>query len=336
MSKKISLAGFAIALALLAAAPFVVYPVFVMKALVFALFASAFNLLFGYLGLLSFGHAAFFGFAAYITAHALKEWGVSAEVGILLGTAAAAAMGAAFGWLAIRRQGIYFAMVTLALAQLIYFISLQAPFTHGEDGIQNVPRAALFGLIDISDSQSMYALVVLITVGGMLFIRRIVYSPFGEVLQAIRENEKRAVSLGYRVQRYKLVAFVLSAALAGLAGSTKVLVFQLASLTDVYWHMSGEVVLMTLIGGVGTVWGPAVGAFLLIGLQSFLAPLGAIVTVVLGIVFVVCVMLFRRGIVGELLAFHERRRLRRQSHDGAPLSNNKKISLMAVLSRFKD
>lgn len=309
MQKK-SVAIFLVALVLLAAAPYVVYPVFLMKALLFALFASAFNLLLGYVGLLSFGHAAFFGFAAYVSAHAIKVWEWGPEGGILLGTAVAALLGLVFGWLAIRRQGIYFAMVTLALAQLVYFVCLQAEFTHGEDGIQAVPRRPLFGVIDISDNHSLYIMVAIIAVGGMLLIRRAIHSPFGEVLRAIRENEQRAISLGYRVRRYKLLAFVLSATLAGLAGSTKVLVFQLASLTDVQWHMSGEVVLMALIGGMGTVWGGAIGALVLVAMQNYLAEFGAVVTILQGVIFVIVVLLFRRGIVGEFLAAMEKWRAR--------------------------
>ncbi|HET8728966.1 MAG TPA: branched-chain amino acid ABC transporter permease [Alphaproteobacteria bacterium] len=287
-------------LALAVAAPFVLYPVFLMKLLCFALFACAFNLLIGYVGLLSFGHAAFFGGAAYVTAHAVKVWGVTPEIGILLGTAAAAFMGLAFGFVAIRRQGIYFAMVTLALAQMMYFVFLQAPFTGGEDGIQAVPRGELLGLISLSDPLSMYFFVLAIFLAGFWLIYRIIHSPFGQVLKAIRENEARAVSLGYKVDQYKLAAFVMSATLAGLAGATKSLVFQLASLTDVQWQMSGEVVLMTLLGGMGTIFGPVVGAFLVVSLQNFLATSALPVTVVTGAIFVVCVLVFRRGIVGEI------------------------------------
>ncbi|SLN76668.1 branched-chain amino acid ABC transporter permease [Oceanibacterium hippocampi] len=299
---------FLLVVALLAAAPFVVYPVFLMKALLFALFASAFNLLLGYVGLLSFGHAAFFGFAAYVSAHVVKVWEWGPEGGIVAGTAVAAALGLVFGWLAIRRQGIYFAMVTLALAQMVYFVSLQASFTHGEDGIQAVPRRPLFGIVDISDNLSLYFFVAVVAVAGMLLVRRAIHSPFGEVLRAIRENEQRARSLGFRVDRYKLLAFVLSAALAGVAGSTKILVFQLASLSDVEWMMSGEVVLMALIGGMGTVWGPALGAVVIVAMQNYLAQFGAMVTILQGIIFVAVVLLFRRGIVGEALAFWEKRR----------------------------
>jgi branched-chain amino acid transport system permease protein len=282
------------------AAPLAVYPVFIMLCLCFALFAAAFNLLIGYGGLLSFGHAAFFGGAAYVTAHAVKEWGLTPELGILAGVAAAALLGLLFGYLAIRRQGIYFAMVTLALSQMLYFVFLQAPFTGGEDGIQAVPRGHLFGLIDLSRPLAMYYFVLAVFLAGFAAIHRIIHSPFGQVLKAIRENEARAVSLGYDAARFKLLAFVLSASLAGLAGGTKALVVQLASLTDAQWQMSGEVVLMTLLGGIGTVFGPVVGAFLIVGLQNRLATTALPVSVVTGAVFVVCVLAFRRGIVGEI------------------------------------
>ncbi len=292
------------ALALLVAAglvaPFVVYPVFLMKALCFALFACAFNLLLGYVGLLSFGHAVFFGWAAYVTAHTVKVWGLFPIPGILLGTAAAAVMGLVFGWLAIRRAGIYFAMITLALAQMMYFFALQAPFTGGEDGIQAVPRRALFGAINLADTLNMYYFTLAVFVLGFLLIWRTINSPFGQVLTAIRENEPRAVSLGYKVEHYKLAAFVMSATLTGLAGATKALVFQFATLTDVHWHTSGSVVLMTLLGGMGTIFGPVVGAFVVVSLQNYLAQFGAWVTVITGAIFVACVLLFRRGIVGEL------------------------------------
>jgi branched-chain amino acid transport system permease protein len=281
-------------------APLAVYPVFLMKLMCFALFASAFNLLIGYVGLLSFGHAMFFGMAGYATAHAAKVWGLSPELAILFGTAVACALGFVVGLLAIRRQGIYFAMITLALAQMVYFFCVQAPFTGGEDGIQAVPRGELLGLIDLTNVWAMYALVFAIFFGGLLLIFRVVHSPFGQVLKAIRENESRAVSLGYDVDRYKLLAFVLSATLAGLAGGTKSIVFQLASLTDVHWTMSGEVVLMTLVGGLGTIFGPVVGAAVIITMQNYLAQLGAWVTVVQGAIFVVCVLAFRRGIIGEI------------------------------------
>ncbi len=292
--------AFALMVALLAALPFFVYPVFLMKALCFALFACAFNLLIGYVGLLSFGHAAYLGSAGYLAAHAAKVWGFPPEWALLTGTATAAVLGLVIGALAIRRQGIYFAMITLALAQMIYFFSLQARFTHGEDGIQAVPRGTLLGLLDLRQTTIMYFVVLAIFLGGFLLIYRTIHSPFGQVLKAIRENEPRAVSLGYRADQYKLIAFVLSATLSGLAGATKALVFQLASLTDVHWTMSGEVVLMTLLGGLGTVFGPVVGAFIVIALENYLAQLGAWVTVVQGLIFVVCVLTFRRGVIGEL------------------------------------
>ncbi len=292
--------AFVLMTVVLTVAPLLVYPVFMMKVMCFALFACAFNLLIGYAGLLSFGHAMFFGLASYATAHAAKVWGLTPELAILFGTAVATALGFVAGSLAIRRLGIYFAMITLALAQMVYFFALQAPFTGGEDGIQAVPRGRLFGIIDLTSQFSMYLLVLTIFLGGFLLIYRIVHSPFGQVLKAIRENESRAVSLGYDVDRYKLLAFVLSAGLAGLAGSTKSLVFQLASLTDVHWTMSGEVVLMTLLGGLGTIFGPVIGAAVIITMQNYLAQLGAWVTVVQGLIFVVCVLSFRRGIVGEI------------------------------------
>jgi branched-chain amino acid transport system permease protein len=295
-------------LAIFLVAPFFVYPVFLMKALCFALFACAFNLLIGYGGLLSFGHAMFLGTAGYVSAHAAKVWGVAPELAILAGTLASAALGVVVGAIAIRRQGIYFAMVTLALAQMMFFFCLQAPFTGGEDGIQAVPRGYLFGLVDLGQPLAMYGLVLAVFMAGFLLIYRAIHSPFGQVLKAIRENEPRAVSLGWRADQYKLLAFVLSAALSGLAGATKAIVFQLASLTDVHWSMSGEVVLMTLLGGLGTVFGPVVGAFVIVGLQNYLAQLGAWVTVVQGVIFVVCVLTFRRGIVGELSAWWGRRR----------------------------
>jgi branched-chain amino acid transport system permease protein len=271
-----------------------------MKMLCFALFACAFNLLIGYVGLLSFGHALFFGWAAYVGAHAAKVWGVTPEVAILLGTATGAGLGFIAGAVAIRRQGIYFAMITLALAQMMFFFALQVPFTHGEDGIQSVPRGKLFGLIDLSNQMTMYFTVLAIFLAGFILIYRIINSPFGEVLKAIRENEPRAISLGYRTDRYKLVAFVLSATLAGTAGATKAIVFQLASLTDVDWPMSGEVVLMTLVGGLGTVFGPVIGAFVVIAMQDNLAHYGQWVLVIQGVIFVACVLLFRRGIIGEI------------------------------------
>ena len=277
-----------------------VYPVFLMNVMCFALFASAFNLLIGYGGLLSFGHAMFLGTAAYISAHAAKVWGFAPEFAILFGTASAAGLGIVTGLLAIRRQGIYFAMITLALAQMIFFFYLQAPFTHGEDGIQAVPRGTLLGFIDLNDIWAMYGTVFVIFIAGFLLIYRSIHSPFGQVLKAIRENEPRAISLGYDTTRYKLQAYVLSATLSGLAGATKAIVFQLASLTDAHWSMSGEVVLMTLVGGLGTIFGPAVGALVIVSMQNYLSQLGAWVTIVQGVIFVVCVLAFRRGIVGEL------------------------------------
>jgi branched-chain amino acid transport system permease protein len=288
-------------------APFVAYPTFLMKLLCFALFASAFNLLLGFAGLLSFGHAAFFGGAAYVCAWLVKEAGWSPELGLIAGTLVGGGLGAIFGWVAIRRAGIYFAMITLALAQLVFFLALQLPFTGGEDGLQGVPRGKLFGVIDLSDNTAMYYFVFAVFFAGFALIYRTVHSPFGQVLKAIRENEPRAVSLGYQVERYKLVAFVISAAMAGLAGSMKALVFQLASLTDVHWHMSGEVVLMTLLGGLGTILGPAVGAAVIVVLQNELADkVGSWVTVIMGGIFVLCVLAFRRGIVGELKALRAR------------------------------
>jgi branched-chain amino acid transport system permease protein len=281
-------------------APLFAYPVFLMKALCFALFACAFNLLIGYVGLLSFGHALFFGWASYVSAHAAKVWGFPPELAILAGTATGAGLGVIVGALAIRRQGIYFAMITLALAQMMFFFAVQAPFTGGEDGIQAVPRGKLFGLINLADQINMYFTVLAIFLGCFLLIYRIINSPFGEVLKAIRENEPRAISLGYHTDRYKLIALVLSATFAGAAGATKAIVFQLASLTDVDWTMSGEVVLMTLVGGLGTIFGPVVGAFFMITLENYLTTIGQWVFVVQGSIFVVCVLLFRRGIVGEL------------------------------------
>jgi branched-chain amino acid transport system permease protein len=292
--------AFAATVVLLVAAPFVVYPVFLMKALCFALFACAFNLLIGYVGLVSFGHALYFGWASYLAAHAAKVWALPPELAIVVGTATAAVLGFVAGGLAIRRQGIYFAMITLALAQMMYFFALQAKFTGGEDGIQGVPRGWLFGVFDLSQEMTMYLFVLIVTLAGFLFIYRIINSPFGEVLKAIRENEHRVISLGYKTERYKLVAFVLSATLAGLAGSMKALVFQLASLTDVHWSMSGEVVLMTLVGGLGTIFGPLVGAFAIVAMENYLAPFGQWVLVIQGVIFVICVLVFRRGIVGEI------------------------------------
>lgn len=308
ISLRIALA--LVCLGALAVAPFFVYPLFLMKVMCFALFAAAFNLLLGYTGLLSFGHAAFFGGAAYFTAHAVKAWGLPPELGILLGVAGAAILGLVIGFLAIRRQGIYFAMVTLAMAQMFYFFCYQAPFTHGEDGIQAVPRGMLFGVFDLEDDMTMYFFVATVFVLALLMIWRIVHSPFGMILKSIRENEARSTSLGYSVMRYKLTAFVMSAALAGLAGSMKTLVFKLASLTDVSWHTSGEVVLMALLGGLGTQAGPLVGAGLVVTLQNYLVALAIPVTVIVGSVFMLCVLLFRRGIVGELLAYIEARKTR--------------------------
>ena len=295
--QKIAFAGMAL---LLLIAPAFVYPVFMMKVMCFALFACAFNLLIGYGGLLSFGHAMFLGTAGYAAAHAAKVWGFAPELAILFGTGAAALLGAVTGLLAIRRQGIYFAMITLALAQMVFFYYLQAGFTGGEDGIQAVPRGVLFGSIDLSGIWAMYYTVLAIFLAGFLLVYRVIHSPFGQVLKAIRENEPRALSLGYDTARYKLLAFVLSASLAGLAGATKSLVFQLASLTDVHWTMSGEVVLMTLLGGLGTIFGPVAGALIVISMENYLAQLGAWVGVAQGVIFVVCVLAFRRGVVGEL------------------------------------
>ncbi|QTP58118.1 branched-chain amino acid ABC transporter permease [Billgrantia antri] len=290
-------------------APFAAYPVFLMKMLCFALFACAFNLLLGYAGLLSFGHAAFLATGGYVTGYLLSSYpALSPELGILVGTAAAVLLGAVFGALSIRRQGIYFAMVTLALAQLVFFFYIQAPFTGGEDGLHGVPRGHLFGVIDLNNSLAMYYFVFAVFLFGFALIQRTVHSPFGQVLKAIRENEPRAVSLGYNVEAYKLVAFILSAGLAGLAGSTKTIVFQLASLTDAHWHMSGEVILMTLLGGVGTLFGPVLGAGMVVGLQHLLSqsPLGNWVSPILGLIFVVCVLSFRSGIVGEAIKMYRK------------------------------
>lgn len=282
------------------AAPFVVYPVFLMNALCWALFAGAFNLLFGFVGLLSFGHAAYFGGAAYVTAYLMKNYGLTPELGILAGTSAATAMGAVFGAVAIRRQGIAFAMVTLALAQLLYFFALQTPLSGGEDGIQSVPRGRLFGLLDLDQQMTMYYVVLAIFAIGMAVIYRTVHSPFGWVLNGIRQNEARTISLGYKTDRYKLLAFVLSAGLSGLAGSTQVLVFQIASLTGIHWAVSGEVVLMTILGGAATLSGPVVGAFIILAMFNYLTQFGSWVTVIQGLVFILCVLAFRDGIVGEL------------------------------------
>jgi len=315
MSRKL---GYTAVLLGLLIAPFALYPVLLMKILCFALFACAFNLLIGFTGLLSFGHAAFFGGAAYVTGHALKVWGVPFELGLLIGTAFSAATGWLIGGLAIRRQGIYFTMITLALAQMLFFVFLQAPFTGGEDGLQSIPRGYLLGAIDLRNDLTMYYVVLAIMVATFALIVRIIHSPFGQVLKAVRENEPRAISLGYEVARYKLLAFVLSAALAGLAGSVKAVVLGFGTLSDVHWSMSGLVVLMTLVGGMGTLFGPVLGAIIIIALEnklgdvgSWLAQvteiewfntLGESVTMVTGLIFVLCVLAFRRGIIRELVA----------------------------------
>lgn len=321
MNKKI---GYGLALVAALIAPFFFYPVFLMKMLCFALFASAFNLVFGYAGLLSFGHAAFFGSAGYIAGHALKEWGVPPEIGLVAGTLAGAAIGWVMGVLAIRRQGIYFTMITMAIAQFIYFLCLQFPFTGGEDGLQGVPRGKMFGFIDISNDLTLYFVVLAIFVAGIALIVRTVHSPFGQVLKAVKENEPRAISLGYDVNKYKLLAFVISAALAGLAGSTKTLMLGFATLSDVHWSLSGLIVLMTLVGGLGTIAGPIVGAFVIVILESKLGDIGSFlanvttiewfrslgesVNIVIGVIFIVCVLAFRRGIVGEFMAYFGRKR----------------------------
>jgi branched-chain amino acid transport system permease protein len=299
--------AFAVMTALLAIVPFTgIYPFFVMQALCFALLACAFNLLIGYGGLLSFGHAMFLGTAGYVTGHALKVWGFSPELGILAGTAASAGLAVITGLVAIRRQGIYFAMITLALSQLLYFIYLQAPFTHGEDGIQGIPQGHLFFFLDLSKPTVLYYVVLAGFLAGFLLIFRTINSPFGEVLKAIRENEPRAISLGYKTDQYKLLAFILSGTLAGLAGALKVFVAQNASLTDVEVGMSGQIVLMTLVGGLGTVFGPVVGAFIIIAMQQYLASFGQWVQVIQGVIFVACVLLFRRGIIGEIAHYLKR------------------------------
>ncbi|HVP51366.1 MAG TPA: branched-chain amino acid ABC transporter permease [Terriglobales bacterium] len=299
--------GYGVLLVLGLLAPFVIYPVFLMSALCFALFACAFNLLLGYTGLLSFGHAAFFGTAAYITGYCAKVLGLSTGLAILAGTAAALVLGIIFGGLSIRRQGIYFAMITLALAQLVFFVYLQAPFTGGEDGLQAIPRGKLLWVINLEKDLSLYYVVFAIFLFGFLVIYRTIHSPFGQVMKAIRENEPRAISLGYDVNKYKLMAFVLSAALAGLAGSTNAIVFTFVTLTDVDWHTSGDVVLMTLLGGMGTIFGPVVGAFSIVALESKLSDkVGSLVTVIIGAIFVICVLLFRRGIVGEIQGLYRR------------------------------
>ena len=289
-----------ILIALVIVAPGVLYPVFVMKVLCFALFAAAFNLLIGYVGLLSFGHAAFFGIGSYVTAWTAKNWGLTPELAILLGGLGGAVLGLVFGWLAIRRQGLYFAMITLALAQMVYFFCVEAPFTGGEDGIQQVPRGRLFGVFSLQNDMAMYWVAAAIFLAGFLLLHRVVHSPFGQVMKAIRENEPRATSLGYRTDSYKLIAFVISTFMAGIAGGTKSLVFGIATLTDVHFSMSGEVVLMTLLGGLGTIFGPVVGALVVTGMENYLAPFGAWVTVTQGVIFIACVLAFRRGIVGEI------------------------------------
>jgi branched-chain amino acid transport system permease protein len=306
---KLETALILIGIAGLVLAPFYFYPVFLMKVLCFALFACAFNLLLGYTGILSFGHAAFFGGAAYFTAHAVKEWGLPTELGILVGVAGATVLGLIIGFLAIRRQGIYSTMITLALAQMFAFFCLQAPFTHGEDGIQGVPRGYLLGFIDLNQPLNMYFFVLAVFLIGLFIIWRIINSPFGMILKSVRENEARAISLGYSVARYKLAAFVMSAALTGLAGGLKAIVFQFATLTDVSWQMSGEVVLMTLLGGIGTLTGPIFGAALVAALENYLATSEFPVTVITGIIFMVCVLVFRRGIIGELYASRLGKRL---------------------------
>ena len=310
---RAQLVALLILVAALIVGPYFLYPVFLMKLLCFALFACAFNLLIGYVGLLSFGHAAYFGMGAYIAGYTAKAWGFTPEVAVIAGAVVAGLQGWVFGWIAIRRQGIYFAMVTLALAQMFFFFCLQAKFTGGEDGLQAVPRRPLFGLIDISQDIHLYYFVLAIFLFGFFVIYRTIYSPFGQVLKAIRENEPRAISLGYRANQYKLLAFVLSAALAGLAGSTKVLVFQLASLTDVAWQMSGEVVLMTLVGGMGTILGPVVGAAVIVTMQNYLAGLGEWVLVIQGVIFVLAVSLFRRGFVGEVIAVVQQMKTKKSS-----------------------
>ena len=310
VSNKITRITYLALLGLALVAPFLgLYPVFVMKLLCFALFACAFNLLLGFTGLLSFGHAAFFGSAGYVTGWLIKSQNWTPELGLIAGALAAGLIGLLVGLVAIRRQGIYFAMITLAIAQMVYFVCLQAPFTGGEDGLQGVPRGKLFGVFSLVPDIALYYLIVGIFVACFLFISRVVHSPFGQVLKMIRENEPRAISLGYNVDRYKLLAFVLSAALSGLAGSMKTLVMGFATLSDVHWSMSGEVILMTLLGGVGTFFGPVLGSGIVISLQNLLADkVGSWVTVIIGVIFVICVLAFRKGVVGELQAFRERRR----------------------------
>jgi branched-chain amino acid transport system permease protein len=298
-STRIRAIALALTVVFLVIAPQFMLPAFLMKAMCFAIFACAFNLLLGYVGILPFGHAAFFGVAAYVAAHAAKEWGLTPEVAIVLATLVAGAMGALFGFIAIRRQGLYLAMITLALAQLVYFVCVRAPeFTGGEDGVRDIPRGALFGVIDMSDDLRLYVVVSLVFVASMVFIYRIIDSPFGQVLRAIRDNETRAISLGYQVDRYKLIAFTLSSALAGLAGAVKAIVVQVASLTDVYWTTSGDPIVMTLVGGLGTVMGPAIGAMVFMGLQTYLSDLRSWVLFVQGLVFFLCVLFFRKGVMG--------------------------------------
>ncbi len=326
--KNIAPIGYGLLLLGLIAAPFLgAYPIFVMKLMCFALFASAFNLLLGFTGLLSFGHAAFLGGAAYVTGHAIKVWGLTPEVGLLLGTAGGALLGLLFGWLAIRRQGIYFSMITLALAQMLFFVCLQAPFTGGEDGLQGVPRGKLFGVIDLQSDLVMYYVALVIVVAAFLLIVRTIHSPFGQVLKGIKENEPRAISLGYDTHRFKLLAFVLSAALAGLAGALKTLVLGFATLSDVHWTASGQVILMTLVGGLGTLSGPLIGSAVVVLLENkigefgnllaaltsveWFKTLGESVTMVTGLIFVICVLAFRRGIMGEIIAWLDRRRASR-------------------------
>ena len=318
--KKIAPVGYGLLLLGLLLAPFLgAYPVFIMKLLCFALFASAFNLLLGYTGLLSFGHAAFLGGAAYITGHTVKVWGATPELGLLAGLLSGALLGLVMGWFTIRRQGIYATMITLALAQMLFFACLQAPFTGGEDGLQGVPRGKLFGLLDLQSDLVMYYVTVVIATAAFLLIVRTIHSPFGQVLKGIKENEARATSLGYDTNRFKLLAFVISAAIAGLAGSLKTLVLGFATLSDVHWSMSGHVVLMTLVGGMGTLSGPLVGAVVVVALENKIGDLGAwlarttgvewfstlgqSVTIVTGLIFIVCVLAFRRGIMGELIAW---------------------------------
>jgi branched-chain amino acid transport system permease protein len=295
--------AFVVMVVLIVASPFVLYPVFLMRVLTAALFACAFNLMIGYVGLLSFGQAAFFGMGSYVTAWTMKTWHLDASVAIIFGGLTGAVLGLVLGYLAIRRSGIYFAMITLALAQMVYFFCLEAPFTGGEDGIQQVPRGHLFGFFDLSDDMTMYWVTAAVFLGGFLLVHRIIHSPFGQVLKGIRENEPRATSLGYRTDDYKLIAFVLSCTIAGVAGGTKALVFGIATLTDVHYSTSGEVVLTTLLGGLGTVFGPAVGALAVTSMENYLAQFGAWVTVTQGVIFMVCVLAFRRGIIGEVGSF---------------------------------